>query len=59
MGEVLDEGQAGLIVVYATNMADQIAASIKAANRRVFLETNVAADELAQEIKDAEAAGVA
>jgi uncharacterized membrane protein len=58
MGEVLDEGQAGLIVVYATNMADQIAASIKAANRRVFLETDMAADELAQEIKDAEAAGV-
>src|SRR3982750_2300872 len=32
LGEVLDEGEAGLIVVYATNMADQIAANIKAAN---------------------------
>ena len=27
LGEVLDNGQAGLIVVYATNMADQIAAN--------------------------------
>lgn len=30
LGTVLDKGQAGLIVLYATNMADQIAASIKA-----------------------------
>ena len=27
LGEVLDKGQAGLIVVYATNMADQVAAN--------------------------------
>jgi len=56
LGDVLDEGQAGLIVVYATNMADQIAANIKAANRMVSKETDMAADELAQEIKDAQAA---
>jgi uncharacterized membrane protein len=31
LGDVLGQGQAGLIVVYATNMADQIAANIKAA----------------------------
>jgi uncharacterized membrane protein len=55
LGEVLDEGQAGLIVVYATNMADQIAANIKAANRVVSKQTEMAADQLAQEIKDAEA----
>ena len=29
----LKKGQAGLIAVYATNMADQIAASIKAQNK--------------------------
>lgn len=57
LGEVLDEGQAGLIVVYATNMADQIAANIKAANRMISRETDMAADELAAEIKAAEAAG--
>src|SRR3954467_1186513 len=56
VGEVLDEGQAGLIVVYAANMADQVAANIKAANRVVSKETDMAADELAEEIKEAEAA---
>ena len=56
LGEVLDDGQAGLIVVYATNMADQIAANIKAANRMISRETDLAADELAEEIKAAEAA---
>jgi uncharacterized membrane protein len=56
LGDVLDEGQAGLIVVYATNMADQVAANIKAANRIVSKATDMAADELAHEIKDAEAA---
>jgi uncharacterized membrane protein len=55
LGDVLDEGDAGLIVVYATNMADQIAANIKAANRMVAMATDMAADELAQEIKEAEA----
>jgi len=55
LGDVLDEGDAGLIVVYATNMADQIAANIKAANRMVSAMTDMAADELAAEIKEAEA----
>jgi uncharacterized membrane protein len=55
LGQVLDEGQAGLIVVYATNMADQVAANIKAANRIVSTATDVAADDLAREIKEAEA----
>jgi uncharacterized membrane protein len=59
LGDVLDEGQAGLIVVYATNVADQIAANIKAANRFVSKVTDMAADELAQEIKDAEAEAAA
>jgi len=35
LGTVLDQGQAGLIVLYATNMADQIASSIKAENRYI------------------------
>jgi len=51
LGEVLDEGEAGLIVVYATNMADQVAASIKAANRMVSKETDMMADELARELQ--------
>jgi uncharacterized membrane protein len=56
LGDTLDEGQAGLIVVYETNLADQVAANIKAANRLVSKATDMAADELAAEIKAAEKA---
>jgi uncharacterized membrane protein len=55
LGAVLDKGQAGLIVLYATNMADQIAANIKAENRFVSKEIDADADELAKQIKAGEA----
>ena len=55
LGEVLDKGQAGLIVVYATNMADQVAANIKAVNRYVSKEIDANADELARQLHEAEA----
>ena len=51
LGQVLDEGNAGLVVIYATNMADQIAASIKAENRYVSDAIDVDADELAKQLK--------
>jgi len=53
LGEVLDQGQAGLIVVYATNMADQVAANIKAVNRFVSKEIDANADELAKQLEEA------
>ncbi len=53
LGEVLDQGQAGLIVVYATNMADQVAANIKAVNRFVSKEIDANADELAKQLQGA------
>jgi uncharacterized membrane protein len=53
LGDVLDQGQAGLIVVYATNMADQIAANIKAVNKHVSKEIDANADELARQLKEA------
>ena len=56
LGETLDAGQAGLIVVYETNLADQIAANIKAANRIVSRATAMEADQLAEDIKAAEKA---
>jgi uncharacterized membrane protein len=56
LGEVLDDGQAGLIVVYAANMADQVVANVKAANRMVSAATEMAAEDLAREVKEAEAA---
>ncbi len=54
LGTVLDTGQAGLIVIYATNMADQVAASIKAEDRYVSDAIEANADELAKQIKGAE-----
>ena len=54
LGEALDEGQAGLVVVYAFNLADQIGATIKAANRVVSKATDMAADELVADLKKAE-----
>jgi uncharacterized membrane protein len=57
LGEVLEKGEAGLIAVYATNMADQIAANIKAVNRYVSREIDARADELARQLKEVEASG--
>jgi uncharacterized membrane protein len=54
LGELLDAGQAGLIVVYETNLADQVAANIKAANRIVSKATEMAADQLAADMKSAQ-----
>ena len=51
LGSVLDAGEAGLIVIYATNMADQVAASIKAENRFVSEAIDADADELARQLK--------
>ena len=48
LGAVLDKGQAGLVVLYATNMADQIAANIKAENRYVSDTIDADADQLAK-----------
>ncbi|HET6878222.1 MAG TPA: DUF1269 domain-containing protein [Jatrophihabitans sp.] len=51
LGEALDAGQAGLIVVYETSLADQVAANIKAANRVLAKQTEMTADELAAQIR--------
>ncbi|MGY1802355.1 DUF1269 domain-containing protein [Blastococcus sp. SYSU D00922] len=56
LGETLDDGQAGLVVVYAFNLADQVAATIKAANRVVAKATDMAADELAADLRKAQEA---
>jgi hypothetical protein len=54
LGETLEHGRAGLIAVYATNVADQITASIKADNRFISQAIDARADELARQIKEAE-----
>jgi uncharacterized membrane protein len=54
LGEVLDEGQAGLLVLNKTNMADQVAANIKAQNHYISQQIDADADELARQLKAAE-----
>jgi len=54
LGETLDTGQAGLIVVYETNLADQVAANIKAANRVISKATDMEADQHADDMRRAE-----
>jgi uncharacterized membrane protein len=54
LAQTLEAGTYGLLVVYATNMADQIAANIKAVNRYVSAEIDARADELAAQLKAAE-----
>ena len=56
LGETLENGQAGLLVVYAFDVADQVAANIKAANRIVSHQVDVAADQLAADIRAAQEA---
>ena len=56
LGEVLENGDAGLIVVYATNMADHIAATIKAVNRYTSEEIDANADQLARQLHEMEGA---
>jgi uncharacterized membrane protein len=54
LGAVLGQGQAGLIVVYPVNMADQIAANIRSVNTAaVSKEINANADELARQLHEA------
>lgn len=54
LGDTLDNGEAGLVVVYAANYADQVAKLIKTENRYVSQLTDEAADELAAEMKAAQ-----
>jgi uncharacterized membrane protein len=54
LGEVLNKGEAGLLVIYATNMADQVAANLKAEDRFISEAMDADADALARQIKEAE-----
>jgi uncharacterized membrane protein len=54
LGDVLGKGTAGLVVIYATNMADQVAASIKAEDRYVSEAMDVDAKALAKQIESVE-----
>ena len=51
--EAPGQAQAGLLVVYATNMASQVAANVKAVSKCVSQETDAQADALARQLKEA------
>jgi len=59
LGEVIDKGRAGLIVVYAPEMADQVGANSARAARSVTKSTSVSSDQLAAEVREAEASASA
>lgn len=54
LGTVLDKGQAGLIVLHATNMTDQVAANISTEDRYISDVIDADADDLAKQLKAAE-----
>jgi uncharacterized membrane protein len=54
LGDLLDAGQAGLVVVYAFNLAEQVGATIKAANKVITKATDMAADDLVEDLRRAE-----
>lgn len=56
LGETLDDGTAGLLVVYEANLAEQVAANIKAASKMISKATGMAADQLAEDLKHADKA---
>jgi uncharacterized membrane protein len=54
LGEVLDKGRAGLIIVYESNLADQIVANIKAGNKFVSKKIDADLDDLTKQIADSQ-----
>ena len=55
LGQVLDEGDAGLLVVYASEMADRVNAGIGPARLTVRKTTSVTADQLTADIRESQA----
>jgi uncharacterized membrane protein len=56
LGEVLDRGEAGLVVVYASEMAGRVTPAVSGASSTVRTTTSVPVDQLAADIRDAETA---
>jgi uncharacterized membrane protein len=55
LGEVLDEGDAGLVVVYGSDMADRVITSVRRARRTVRRSADVSLPELAAQVRAAQA----
>lgn len=50
LGEVLDQGDAGLVVVYGPDMADRVSSAVADANNRVRVTTDISVEQLASEL---------
>lgn len=55
LGEVLDAGHAGLVVVYGPDMADRVGAAIEHATAHVRATTDMTAEQLAADLAKADA----
>ena len=53
LGEVLDEGNAGLVVVYGVDMSDRVSASVDRARSKVRATTSLTTEQLEAAIRDA------
>jgi uncharacterized membrane protein len=56
LGEVLDQGDAGLVVVYGTDMSDRVSASLDRATGKVRATTSLTPEQLEAAIRDAASA---
>jgi uncharacterized membrane protein len=54
LGEVLDQGDAGLVVVYPPEMADRVATSVTAASAKVQATAGITGEQLAADVRAAE-----
>jgi len=56
LGEVLDRGDAGLVVVNGRDMADRVITSVTRARAKVEAATGITPEELAEDVRAADAA---
>jgi uncharacterized membrane protein len=56
LGDVLDQGRAGMVVVYGPDMADRVSGSITQASATVRRTTDISVEELAAALREREAA---
>lgn len=54
LGEVLDSGDAGLVVVYPRDMADRVSVAITRAKTKVHATAGISGEELAADVRAAE-----
>jgi uncharacterized membrane protein len=59
LGEVLDQGDAGLVVVYPPEMADRVSTSVTAATGKVHATAGITGEQLAADVRAAEAGSAA